>query len=164
MGKHFRIGNTQKYFLKKIAHEFNEAEIVWALGVSMLLYFKGITSDFQDIDLMISNEDAERARNILLKMGRIEPPNPNSKYKTKLFMEFVIEGVDVDAMVGFAIVNNDETVDCSLKKDQITEVLNVGGEKIPVQSVELWCEYYRLMGRIEKVKMIQKKCQDESDK
>ena len=36
--------------LQKIAHRFNEANIEWALGASMLLYFKGILSEFHDID------------------------------------------------------------------------------------------------------------------
>lgn len=36
--------------LKKIAHCFNEAGITWALGASMLLYFKGVVPDFHDID------------------------------------------------------------------------------------------------------------------
>ena len=31
--------------LQKIAHRFNEANIEWALGASMLLYFKGIISE-----------------------------------------------------------------------------------------------------------------------
>ena len=35
--------------LQKIAHRFNEANIEWALGASMLLYFKGILSEFHDI-------------------------------------------------------------------------------------------------------------------
>lgn len=141
--------------LKKIAHQFNEVGIVWALGASMFLYFKGIASDFHDIDLMIANEDADCVRDILIKMGHIEPSKPDPRYKTKLFMEFVVEDVDIDVMVGLAIVHDNEVVDCSLKKDQIEEIIDVDGENIPVQSVKLWCEYYRLMGRTDKVKMIQ---------
>ena len=44
--------------LQKIAHRSNEANIEWALGASMLLYFKGIISEFHDIDLMVSVHDA----------------------------------------------------------------------------------------------------------
>ena len=47
--------------LQKIAHRFNEANIEWALGASMLLYFKGIISEFHDIDLMVSVHDADRS-------------------------------------------------------------------------------------------------------
>lgn len=41
--------------LQKIAHRLNEAHVQWALGASMLLYFKSITSEFHDIDLMVAD-------------------------------------------------------------------------------------------------------------
>ena len=55
--------------LLKIAHRLNEAGVEWALGASMMLYFKGITSDFHDIDLMVADRDAESVRTILSEMG-----------------------------------------------------------------------------------------------
>lgn len=58
--------------LKKIAHRFNESNVVWALGASMLLYFKGIVPDFHDIDLMVVNSDVECVRRILSEMGEIQ--------------------------------------------------------------------------------------------
>lgn len=140
--------------LKEIARRFNEAGVVWALGASMLLYFKGIVPDFDDIDLMVSNEDANAARGILLEMGELQPPNPNAKYKTSVFLEFVIDGVDVDAMAGFAIVSGDATVDCALKREQIAEIIDLDGVQVPAQSVSLWRTYYKLMGRTDKVEMI----------
>ena len=51
--------------LQKIAHRLNEAHVQWALGASMLLYFKGITSEFHDIDLLVSEHDAECVSRIL---------------------------------------------------------------------------------------------------
>ena len=41
--------------LQKIAHRFNEANIEWALGASMLLYFKGIISDYFTFHPQVSN-------------------------------------------------------------------------------------------------------------
>ena len=140
--------------LKQIAHRFNEAHIMWALGASMLLYFKGITEEFQDIDLMVANDDVERVRIILSEMGEIQPPNPNPKYRTKTFMEFIINSIDVDVMAGFSIISDGKIFDCSLQEEQIVEKMPLGTELIPLQSPLLWCEYYRLMGRTEKVKMI----------
>ena len=141
--------------LKDIAHRFNEAHIMWALGASMLLYFKGMTSEFHDIDLMISTADVQRVRTILSKMGEIQPPNPDPKYQTKAFMEFVIDNIDVDVMAGFSILSNGELFDCSLQESQIVENILLETELIPLQSPLLWCKYYRLMGRTEKVKMIE---------
>ena len=105
--------------LKKIAHRFNEAHVVWALGASMLLYFKGITSEFHDIDLMVSDTDVGCVREILSEMGEIQPFKPNPKYQTKTFMEFTIDSMDVDVMAGFSIVSEGKLFDCSLQKEQI---------------------------------------------
>ena len=71
-------------------------------------------------------------------------------------MEFVINSVDVDVMAGFSILNDGKIYDCSLDKDQIVEWFTLGNTKIPLQSPLLWCEYYKLMGRKEKVDMIER--------
>ena len=144
--------------LEKIAHRLNEAQAVWALGGSMMLYFNGIVSDFHDIDLMVSVQDAERAKAILSEMGELCPPNPkpNPMYQTKTFLEFRIDSIEVDVMAGFAVVNEGRVFDCSLRENQIAEQVLLGTEVIPLQSPLLWCKYYRLMGRAEKADMIEK--------
>ena len=144
--------------LLKIAHRLNEAGVEWALGASMMLYFKGITSDFHDIDLMVADCDAECVRTILSEMGESCPSDlaPNPMYRTKTFMEFLIDSIDVDVMAGFAIVKDGTVYDCALRKEQIVEQMPLGTEAIPLQSPLLWCEYYRLMGRAEKAGMIEK--------
>ena len=118
--------------LKRIAHRLNEAQVEWCLGASMMLY--------------------------LSEMGTLCPSDhePNSMYKTKCFMEYVIDEIDVDVMAGFAIVREGEVYDCSLCKDKITDQLMLDGEVIPMQSPRLWCRYYRLMGRSTKADMIEK--------
>ena len=57
--------------LLRIVHRLNEAGVEWALGASMLLYFKGITSDFHDIDLMVTDCDAECVRTIFRKWVKV---------------------------------------------------------------------------------------------
>lgn len=144
--------------LKKIAHRFNEAQIEWALGASLMLFLKGIVSEFHDIDLMISVQDVERAKVILLEMGDLCPPKPepDPMYRTKVFMEFLIDSVEVDVMAGFAIVKEGKVFDCSLRADQIVEKMVLGTETVPLQSPLLWCKYYRLMERPKKAEMIEK--------
>lgn len=148
--------NQKIELLKKIARSFAEAGVTWALGASMLLYFKGITAEFHDIDLMITEDSVDRVREILSEMGEQQPPNLNSKYQTKTFMEFIIDSVDVDVMAGFSILSGGKLYDCFLKEEQIAEWLPLGDEKIPLQSPLLWRDYYRLMGRKAKVDMIEK--------
>ena len=144
--------------LKRIAHRLNEAQVEWCLGASMMLYFKGIVSEFHDIDLMISVDDVEVVKTILSKMGTLcaSDQEPNPMYQTKCFMEYVIDAIDVDVMAGFAIVRESKIFDCSLCKDQIIDQLMLDNEVIPMQSPRLWCRYYRLMGRTTKADMIEK--------
>lgn len=144
--------------LKQIASQFNREGITWALGASMLLYFKQIVSEFHDIDLLVANEDAVQAKYILDKLGHRQPPKPNEKYASKEFLEYDIDGIDVDLMVGFAIKKDNEVHDCSLSKSQITEYFELDGVRIPLQSVELWHKYYLLMDRADKVALIEKYC------
>lgn len=146
--------------LKKIALQFEKAHITWALGGSMMLYFKGIVPVFQDIDLMVADADAQTAQSILCSMGQMQPQNPSPKFRSKAFMEFVIDSVDVDVIAGFAIVSGDSVVDCSLQKEQIVERMPLGEACIPLQSPALWCRYYRLMDRTEKAQMIEQALSD----
>ena len=92
--------------LSKIARVFNENQILWAVGGSMLLYFKGKTDIFHDIDLMVGEKDIDAAKALLLTIGDLLPEKPNPQYKTRHFLEFSVDGVDVDVMAGFIIVRD----------------------------------------------------------
>lgn len=140
--------------LSYIAKELNHKNVTWAIGASMLLYFKGITSEFHDIDIMVAEEDVEILKDVLSSFGNIQPPNANVQYKTKYFFEFNVDGVDIDVMAGFIIINEGKEYYFPLKKESINDYTEVNGIKIPLQSLEEWRNYYKLMGRDEKVKMI----------
>lgn len=120
----------------------------------MLLYFKGITSEFHDIDIMVSEEEFDTAKEVLLAFGKMQPPNPDNKYRTRYFAEFIVDGVDIDVMAGFIIIDKDKEHYFPLKQDAIKDFTEVNGIRIPLQAIEEWHTYYKLMGRNEKVKMI----------
>ena len=107
---------------------------------------------------MVADCDAECVRTILSEMGESCPSDsiPSPMYQTKIFMEFLIDSVEVYVMAGFAIVKDGKVYDCALRKEQIAEKMPLGTEVIPLQSPLLWCKYYRLMGRAEKAEMIEK--------
>ena len=131
--------------LLRIVHRLNEAGVEWALGASMLLYFKGITSDFHDIDLMVTDCDAECVRTILSEMGESFPSAsiPNPMYRAKTFMEFFIDSVEVDVMAGFAIVKDGKNA--------------AGNRSYPATITVVMVQILsRLMGRAEKTEMIEK--------
>lgn len=140
--------------LSTIAEHFYKEHITWAVGASLLLYLKGKTDVFHDIDIMIMESDAEKVKTIMSRLGAVQPPNPNIQYKTKHFIECVVENVDVDIMAGFVIVNDGIEYDCSLKKCEISDSILINKQVIPLHSLELWKRYYELMGRTEKAAMI----------
>ena len=140
--------------LTDIAHGFNQDKVLWAVGASLLLYFKGISDTFHDIDIMVGEADIEKVKARLLGMGQLALPNPNMQYKTRHFLEFTIKGIDVDIMAGFVIVKDGNEYDCALLPEQIAESIQLNGESIPLHSLQLWRHYYALMGRTSKVEMI----------
>jgi hypothetical protein len=140
--------------LSRIGRRFNDAGITWAVGASLLLYFNRKVSDFHDIDIMTAEEDVFRARDILLELGALQPPSPNPGYKTRHFLEFKVDGVDIDVIAGFVITRDGVDYDCAFGRENIAGFTEVGGVRIPLQSASDWRRYYQLMGRPEKAEMI----------
>ncbi len=143
------------HILAKTAHQLNQEKIDWAVGASLLLYYKDITDVFHDIDIMIGVEDAARVEKILLDLGAVkEASNPNAMYKTKCFMEFCLEEVEIDILAGMVISHNGIDEDCSFQKEQIEAYTQQDGETIPLYSLNEWRRFYSMMGRENKVLMI----------
>ncbi len=140
--------------LSKIAEQLNKENIIWAVGGSLLLYIKGKVTEFNDIDIMAAEEDVKRLKEILLTLGELQPPNPNVQYKTKYFLEFVIDQVEVDVMAGFVIVHGGKDYYFPLKVEDIKEYTTINAQRIPLQSLEQWKQYYELMGRTDKASML----------
>lgn len=140
--------------LSNIAKVFNDNQIKWAVGASLLLYFKGITDNFHDIDVMVAEEDAVRMKELLLEVGTLESTGDNAQYKTKHFYEFVVDEVEIDVMGGFIIVKDGKAYNCSYTEDSVVEHMQVNGQTVPLQSIPLWRRYYELMGRDTKVAII----------
>ena len=91
--------------LADIARALNQSGVTWAVGGSLLLYFKGKTGVFRDIDLMVCETDVEKLKRAMLPLGAPAPSDPNAQYRTRYFLEFTVRGVDVDVMAGFVRQN-----------------------------------------------------------
>lgn len=89
-------------------------------------------------------------------MGTMGAASPDPQYKTRTFIEFTVDEVEIDVIAGFVIVDNGMEHDCSLKPDQITEFITIGKEHVPLQGLALWRQYYEWMGRTSKVELIDK--------
>lgn len=140
--------------LAMIARDLNERRVVWAVGASALLYFKNLVHTFHDIDIMVSEADIGAAEDVLRRYGTLQPSKPNERYQTKRFLEFTVNGVEVDVMAGFSIVCDGVAHSFPLEARNIRDHVVLDGADIPLQSLPEWREYYRLMGRTEKVRII----------
>lgn len=140
--------------LSSIAGRLNGASITWAVGASAMLYLRGIVSEFHDLDIMVTVQDALRAKELLQAMGTLHPSVQEARYETKYFFEFLIGGVEVDLIGGFAIRRDGVVHDCGLDPAQITEQVTVNGQEVPLHSLQAWRRYYALMGRDGKVALI----------
>lgn len=140
--------------LERVAKALNHAGVTWAVGASLLLYFHEIVPTFNDIDLMILGEDAERAKAVMDSIGSFQPSQADARYNSKTFLEYAVDGVDVDVMAGFVIVSGGVEHDRALRPSEITECRLLHGERIPLQSLEAWRGNYALMGRMDKVALI----------
>lgn len=140
--------------LSEIAAELNKKKVTWAVGASLLLYLKGIVTDFHDLDLIIVEEDVEAVQEVLLSFGTLQPCNPDAQYKTMHFLEFIADGVEIDVIAGFTIVSDGKEYYFPLEKDTVCDFSEINGVRIPLHSVSEWRYYYQLMGRHEKVNII----------
>ena len=139
--------------LAAVAEAFQAAHIRWALGASGMLYLRGITDTFHDLDIVVETGDALRAKEILLRMGTLHPSTPEI-YHTRYFFEFTVQGVDIDLMGGFAIERDGVVYDCSFHPEEIDGYAEVCGQSVPLHAASVWRRYYTLMGRTAKAAML----------
>lgn len=140
--------------LVQIAEKLNLNNLTWVLGSSMMLYLRGIVESFDDIDILVCEEDIVKAQNILDNLGTKNPRNPNKQYATKLFLEYVIDGIDVDVMAGLTIISNGLNHYFPLDKNQNYQSVTIDGETIHLDTIDNWLKYYKLMERLDKVEII----------
>ncbi|HWQ22154.1 MAG TPA: hypothetical protein VN478_05460 [Clostridia bacterium] len=140
-----------------IARALNQADVHWGVGASVLLYYHGLVDAPHDIDIMISEADADMVASILGTLGREAPGDPaRSLYSTSRFLEYVVDGTDIDVMAGFAIRHDDGTYVFPFDERSVTMRKSVDGVTIPFSSLEDWYVLYQLMpGREAKVKLIE---------
>jgi hypothetical protein len=141
-----------------MANALNREGIIWAVGGSLLLFLRGRVESFNDIDIMVDEEQAERAAVILGNLGYELPYKPNVKFATRHFHEFSIDGVCVDLLAGFVIISDGNQYECPLKADDIKENIEVSGAQIPLHSLSEWHRYYLLMGRNDRANQIFPNC------
>ena len=142
--------------LAKLAADLNESDILWAVGASTMLFLRRIVTEFHDIDLMVCEEDIDVAKEILLRHGKLLPTEPDSKYSSRHFLEFDVDGVEIDLIAGFVINTEDGKQHvCPLEVEEVDACVDILDEAVSLHSLQTLYKYYTLMGRTDRVKQIE---------
>lgn len=126
-------------------------------GASALLYFKGVVQDFGDIDIVTAVDELPKIETALNGLGTLKPENPENRRKARVYLEYLIDGVPVDIMAELIFQGDDRERRFSLGEDAVKDFILLEGTRISLQSVQEWRMYYALMGRTEKVRLIDEK-------
>ena len=140
--------------LTRIADALDGRGVTWAVGASAMLYLRGLTDSFHDIDLMTAEEDADAAAETLSAMGERLVSEPSTQYRSRRFDQFRVEGVDIDLIAGFTVLDGDTPHCFPLNRVDALDHAALDGQAIPLQSLETWRACYALMGRPDRVRLI----------
>lgn len=126
----------------RIARAFNRAELVWAAGGSLMLALRGADVPVHDIDLMVGEADGGRAGELLRSMGTRQADKTGGRYRTRVFEVYVVDGVDGEVR---EIPLTPQSIDAQAEAD---------GVPVPLHAVAAWRTLYRLIGREDKLELI----------
>ena len=145
--------NTLSY----LGEKFNESNIIWGVGASILLNQFGLIENPKDIDIFVDIKDIDRVDEILKSIGKKKQWEKTAIYSTKYFYEYMVDGIDIDVMSGFAVNHSSGVFEYVFDHKSISEFKVVNGIKIPFTSLEDWYVIYQLIpNREAKVNMIEK--------
>ncbi|AIO17915.1 ribosomal-protein-S5-alanine N-acetyltransferase [Candidatus Izimaplasma bacterium HR1] len=137
--------------LTYLAKELNNCNINWALGASFMLYFEGIKTTVDDIDLLVDENDYEKLLE-LLKPYPYTYIESNPKYQTDHFFSLELDGVAIDIMLGFKVKTKNGLYSFPF---HISKSFELDNETIYLSSLEEWLNAYKAMGRDKKVKIVE---------
>lgn len=143
-----------------IAEKLNAARLTWAVGASLMLYLRNLVDEFHDIDIMVAESDAAAAAAILSQMGSSTDTGNQQGFKTRCFCKYAVQGVEVDLISGFVIVNGGTAHECPLEAADIDGEAEITGQTLPLHSLRCWRRYYELMGRSEKAALVDRALSD----
>lgn len=134
-----------KSVLKQIAHEFERNEIVWGVGGSLLLKKYSLVELTNDIDIVISANDIDRAVEVLDRLGNRVKPQIKEEYETEYFFQYNVNGISIDVIARFKIKHLLGRYEMIFDEKSVTDFDIVDGVRIPYASLEDWLIAYMLM-------------------
>ncbi|MEC9488954.1 MAG: hypothetical protein UMV23_05690 [Halanaerobium sp.] len=141
--------------LEIVVDEFASAGLLWGVGGSLLLYFHGLLREPNDIDILISEENAKEGQHILHTLGKRQETAPTILFCTRYFSTYKIAGVKVDLMGGFAIKHQAGVYHINFTPESRAGYYQLASKPIPCCRLEDWFVIYQLIpGKRDKARLI----------
>ena len=145
--------------LARVARALNAAGVRWAVGSSLMLFLRGATARFADVDLVIDRRDAQRAHAALCGALACRDAEPQLASKARLFCStsfhrYIDGEVEVETMAGLHIREGGGEYLYAFRGP--ADAVDVEGERVPLCALEDWYVLYQLMpGREARVREIE---------
>lgn len=131
--------------LSRVGKALQAENILFGAGGSAMLYRNGLAEDFNDIDLVVSLEDADKADAVLTSLGTRSEEKSCGVFETAVFRSYEADGVGIDMMAGLAIRHDEGVYRYDFRNDSICDTWPVYGAMLPFCALEDWCVLYHLM-------------------
>lgn len=139
------LQSQQEAVLCRIATQFSEAEVLWALGGPMLLSQEGIIEKCEIIDLLLDPQDIAKADEILTAMGEKLPRVPIPIYVSQFFHTYIVGDVYVNLISGLTLHRNGFLFRYPFDRNAIVSMQPLQNVYIPCTAPEDWWVLYQLM-------------------
>ena len=101
-------------------------------------------------------ECSQVAKEILLRHGTLLPTKADSQYDSRHFLEFEVDGVEIDLIAGFVINSADGKQHvCPLQVEEVDACVDVADVAVSLHALSVWYQYYTWMGRKDRIKNIE---------
>lgn len=141
--------------LKRIATYFDNNHISYGLGGSGVLVAYDILEEMHDIDIVVTLEDIQRAKEILDDIGVLKQSGKNCIVMQEHCYVYEIDGVEVELMANIHIRHDEGLYELPFSRMRVTYRMCIDDLMIPVMSLEDWFVIYNLIGRMDRVNQIE---------
>lgn len=139
---------VRKKILESVCRAFKGKDVTWALAMSSSLFFRGITDDFNDFDILISIDSIEEFEETFRSIeGANIDDNTQQKvaFTSPFYREATINGFHFDLIGNMAVSTYARTYQYVLKKSDVEFITIDGGLTIPLSPVEANFLLYGMM-------------------
>lgn len=139
--------------LERVALALNGAGVRWAVGASMMLYLRGVTQTFGDIDIVLHPDDALSAHACLREVctcvdaQQCAAPEKARVFSSNPFHRYVCGAAQIETMAGLHVRHHSGCYAYAFARGH-AHVL-VGAQRVALCPLEDWYVLYQLMPRRE---------------